>query len=168
MIEFSQQVAPHSSGSSTPPRPWYRLHWLTWLVLALVAYFVMTKQFDIEQSGFSHGGPREIDRWERGAYVLGWPRQIEVGRFSRSWRHTSIDLDYLRLIPLACECVAVLLLTFWLVYRVCETWLIRSRARMTLRGLLLLTTVAAIVMAVARSPSLLEQCEDWINATLRI
>ena len=128
---------------STPKRPWYRLHWLTWLVLGLVLLVLAPRQ-RAEFHSYLLAGTGYL--WK--ASYCGWPlvdlnikETVALGGTARPkveyhWRGVPLAVNLL-------ICSALAISTVFVTER-----LVRARPRMqfSIRSLLILISVVAILL----------------------
>jgi hypothetical protein len=138
---------------TTPKRPWYGLHWVTWIVVVVVAGGLVNSEFE------KHFGIGTYSAGYTDLTYFGWPRAhlefVESGRFvgpgtklpssfKYHWRWPVLALNVL-------ACVVIVGSTMW----VAESWIRSSnRLQFKLQALLLFTGVV--------------RCSAWLASVVHV
>jgi len=154
---------------STPKRPWYRLHWVTWIVVVVVAGGLVNSEFE------KHFGIGTYSAGYTDLTYFGWPRAhlelVESGSFvgpgtklpssfKYHWRWPVLGMNVL-------VCIVIVGSTMW----VAESWIRSSnRLQFKLQALLLFTSVVGVVLWLSVNSDWLFWSEDevilWAHSPL--
>ena len=122
-------------------RPWYRLHWVTWVVLLIVGWAIGWCQVDdTRQTQFNRSGFVS-------AYFAshGWPFKALVERYSL-WGIRTFDVELVNSVALALD-VALSFILLGSTALVSERW-IRGPKRLQLQLKTLLSVTAVVALSV--------------------
>ena len=144
---------------SVPKRPWYRLHWLTWLVLVLLVVGLDDWEREerlIATSGFANftltgfGWPIEHGR------LFG--KHVAFPKLERSAAECSWDM--LALATNSIVCVLLVLSTAVIVERCLRS---PNRLQLSLRSLMAITAITGIMLCIAVQSETLEAAILWMT-----
>ena len=133
--------------NSQRTRPWYRLHWVTWLIVGIVGGALVYSQFQGQTDGFESSFSWELSTG------YGWPvKQLTVTEFG-SYElpllgppnpSFTYQWNWVAIVVAAAVSLVLLCSTAWVL----ECWL-RSpnRLQFSLRSLLIVSTVIGILLA---------------------
>ncbi len=131
----------------------FRLHLLTWLALAVVAYVVVLKQLQVNEASTSFVDALGSDT----PYHRGWPIAFERGGITRSWVPGDVftpDEQTARYSVQYCspgigslQTTAVLAIAFICLCLFFEDRSLKSRMQISTRGLLKFIAILAIILA---------------------
>jgi hypothetical protein len=131
---------------SAVKRPWYRLHWVTWVVLAVVMAALVYRELEPTRFDGGHfltkSGRISFSEVEFGwpfPYSVRWESEVSSFQYSFPWQMQIVTIDAI-FCCLVASCTA----------RVVEGWL-RSSAmwRVSLRSMMGTTFLIAVLLALA-------------------
>ncbi len=131
---------------TAPKRPWYRLHWLTWLVIVVVTFEMVDVQRD------EHLGDSAITGQK--LYYCGWPLihcLIETSEwYGAGSRYSRTEISEWRDWELLVNCVVSVLLIASTLF-VCEMWTRNERhGQFGLRHLFSIVAILCSLLGLAR------------------